>query len=106
MIRREDFVEILNEVREVNDYQEGLNQYFHDHGADGYLYQPDCICSTIKLLHLIFGQKDGAEWISRFCFELDFGRKWKPGSCQNDDGQEIPLSTPEELYDYLISNPE
>lgn len=106
MIRKEDFVEVLCEVREVNDYQEGLNKYFNEHGADGYLFQPDCVCSVIKLLHLMFGEKDRGEWISHFCFELDFGRKWKPGGCLDDDGQEITLSTPEELYDYLISDKE
>lgn len=36
-----------------------------------------------------------------FVYELDFGAKWHPGCCIDEHGNDIPLSTPEELYDAL-----
>jgi len=35
-----------------------------------------------------------------FIYELDFGRKWKPGMVRFD-GKDIPLRTPKELWDYI-----
>lgn len=101
-ISKEDFVNIIEDVKNTNDYQNNLNNFFRLNDVDGYIYQPDCCCAVIKLLHIIFQDADAEEWISYFCFELDFGRKWKPGTI-NHDGKEITLSTPEDLYDYLVN---
>ena len=58
IITKEYFNEIMENVKNTYKYQEGLNDYFSKNGADGYIYQPDCIDTTIKLLHNIFGEKD------------------------------------------------
>ena len=101
LISKEDFVEVMDDLKNVNNYQEGLNKYFREHDVDGYIFQPDCACSVMKLLHLIFEEADSDEWINYFCFELDFGRKWEPGIISGKDGEPIDLSTPQALYDYL-----
>lgn len=103
IISKEDFIDAINDVMEVNDYQTGLNKYFREHDVDGYIFQPDCICTVIRLLHMAFGTLDDDEWISYFCFEMDFGRKWKPGTIAGRDGTDLRLSSAEELYDYLVS---
>lgn len=100
-ITRELFTEIIEEIQKTYDYQEGLNKYFEKHGVDGYIYQPDCMCATIKLLHYIFGEKDINEWISYFCFELNFGRKYKDGAVLDDNGKNISLATSNDLYNLL-----
>jgi len=41
-------------------------------------------------------------WIEYFCFELDFGKNSELG-VSDKDGKNIPLSTAEELWDFLIS---
>ena len=41
--------------------------------------------------------------ISYFCFELDYGRKRKEGMIAEQNGEKINLSSPEMLYDYLVS---
>lgn len=100
-MNRELFTEVIEEIKKTYDYQEGLNRYFEKNDVDGYLYQPDCICAIMKLLHYIFGEKDKNEWISYFCFELNFGRKYKEGSVLDENGKNIPLETVDDLYDIL-----
>lgn len=103
MITREFFAEIMEELQKAYDYQEGLNQYFEKHQVDGYLFQPDCMCAAIKLLHYLFGERDRDEWISYFCFELHFGRKYKEGSVTDENGNVISLATIDDLYDLLTA---
>lgn len=102
-IRKEEFVEIINDIKSVNNYSNGLNNYFKKHNVDGYLIQPDCTSAVIKLLHILFDKTPNEELIDYFIFELDFGSKWKSGTIKGNDGLDIKLSTAEELYDYLIS---
>ncbi len=101
VITKEYFNEIMESVKNTCKYQEGLNNYFSKNGVDGYIYQPDCVDTTIKLLHNIFGEKDIDEWISYFCFELDFGRKYKEGVVKDEFGKNIPLATFDDLYTLL-----
>jgi len=57
------------------------------------------------LLHILQIQLDDAHaesWIEYFCYELSFGRKYKFGNV-TVGGLNIDLSSPENLYDYLIS---
>lgn len=101
IVTKEYFNEIMESVKNAYKYQEGLNDYFSKNGADGYIYQPDCVDTTMKLLHKIFEEKDIDEWISYFCFELDFGRKYKEGLVKDKDGKDIPLATFDDLYTIL-----
>lgn len=103
MISKELFVEIIEDAKKSDDYQNWLNQQFRLNGAEGYLFQPTCVDSVIKLLHTIFGDADSDNMISYFCFELDYGRKWKEGMIAEQNGEKINLSSPEMLYDYLVS---
>lgn len=101
VITREFFIDIMSDIKKTFKYQEGLNDYFFKNGADGYVYQPDCIDATIKILHKLFGEKDADEWINYFCFELDFGKKYKEGTLKDGYGKDISLSTFDDLYDLL-----
>ena len=100
-INKEEFIDAIEDVKKANDYQTGLNQYFKTHDVDGYIFQPDCSCTVIHLLHFLFGEQDQEEMISLFCFELDFGRKWKPGMVKDKNGLDLQLSNAEDLYTYL-----
>lgn len=90
----------MDDLQKANDYQTGLNRYFKNHDVDGYIYQPDCSCSVIKLLHMVFIEKDIDEWINSFCFDFDFGRKYKD-TLKDTAGNIIPFSTSEDLYHIL-----
>ena len=100
-LNREIFTEIMNDIKMVYEYHESLNAFLHEKGAEGYIFQPDGVSSVIKLLHMIFEKEDRDEWISYFCFELEFGKKWKAGMITDKDGEDIPLGTIGDLY-YLL----
>lgn len=98
IITKELFIETMENIKRTYEYQVGLNDYFSKNGADGYIYQPDCIDTTLKILHKIFEENDVDEWISYFCFELDFGRKYKEGLIKDEFGKNVTLATSEDLY--------
>lgn len=103
-INFEDFKFVMHEVEKTFRYHENLNNFFRKNSVDGYIYQPDCTTSTLRLLHLIFNDADKEEWISYFCFDLDFGKKWKPNTIKSKDGLDIKLENYEDLYNLLCSN--
>ena len=103
MISKELFVEVIEDARKTDDYQNCLNNQLRENGVEGFIFQPTCVDSVIKLLHFSFLDSDSSEMISYFCFDLDYGRKWKPGMIKAKDDTDINLSTPEHLYDYLNS---
>jgi len=102
MISKEVFVEVINEIAVVDKYHENLNSFFKSNDVDGYIFQPDCSPAILKLLRIIFNDED--DWIDYFCNELEYGKKWKAGMIQDNDGQDIDLSTSEKLYDFLTSS--
>lgn len=101
LINKEDFVTTIEDIKLVNSYQDGLNNFFRKNNVDGYIFQPDCTATVLRLLHNIFGEADRDNWIEYFCFELDFGKKWKPDSVTKKDGTSIKLQTIEDLYEFL-----
>lgn len=101
MIDKEQFINAISDVESVYRYQEGLNNYFRKNNVDGYIFQPDCSSTVIGLLHNILGEMDKDGWIDYFCFELDFGKKWKEGTITEKDGTDIVLKTAEDLYNLL-----
>lgn len=104
VIEKDLFVEIIDDLKRADDYQNGLNTFFKDNDVDGYIYQPDCSISVVRLLHKMFENADSDNIISYFCYELEFGKKWKPGTIVEKDKKDINLSDASSLYDYLISN--
>lgn len=106
MIDKELFCKTIDNMRSVNEYHDGLNEFFRKRSdVEGYLFQPDCMIDVINLLHFIFGDADEEEWIDYYCFELDFGKKWKPGNVTwVDTRQDIKLQTAEDLYELLMEN--
>lgn len=100
-LSKDEFIDVINDVKKSITYQNGLNNYFRKNEVDGYILQPDCVATTLRLLHLIFDNADADNIIERFCLELDFGRKWKPGIITTKDGASIELKSPDDLYDHL-----
>ena len=103
MLTKEQFVSAINDLQRAEDYQNGLNEYLRDNCSDGYIIQPDCSSTVIKLLEHIFGQEEmEISDIFYFCYEIDFGRKFKIGDIV-ENGVEVDFSSADKLYDYLTS---
>lgn len=54
--------------------------------------------TVIKLLG--DGLDDHIDWIGYYCFELDFGKNFEIGMISDD----VDISTPEKLWDFLYNN--
>ena len=46
---------------------------------------------------------EGQSWTDYFIYELDYGRKNDDLKAYRSDGSEIPLSTPADLYRFLVA---
>ena len=105
MISKKTFVDAVNELKRAYDYQEGLNQYFKNNDVDGYVFQPDCSMALISVIeedmNLPIDDRIGSD-LSYFCYELDFGRRYRPGDV-TEGGRDVDFSSAESLYDYLTS---
>ncbi len=104
IISKEDFKFVMSEVEKTLRYHENLNNFFRNNSVDGCIYQPDATTATLKLLHLIFGETDKDKWINYFCFDLDFGKRWKSGMVTEKDETDIKLKTVDDLYTLLCKN--
>ena len=102
IISKDDFVAAIQDLKKMDEYHDGLNKFFRTHNVDGYIYQPDCAVTVLNLLHLIFGEADADNWIAYYCLELLYGKKYKQGDVVDENGNEIDLSSDENLYNFLI----
>lgn len=100
-LSKEEFIKAINDVEVTYKYQENLNNFFKKNNVEGYIFQPDCVATVLRLLHVFFNDEDKEEWIEYFCFELNFGKKWEPGIVKDENGADIILQTPEDLYNVL-----
>lgn len=106
MISQEEFVRIINRLKETDDLKNKINSMIRE--------STDCaltdfteagsllICHedlVVMLLEKMFNDTDTISW---WLYDEDYGRKFKIGHIVHDNGYKPNLSTPEKLYDYLL----
>lgn len=99
-ISKEQFVGYISDVQKVVDFQHELHQFYRKHGASEPYDTPDTLNTVVKILDDIFSPT--TRDVDYFCWELDFGRKYREGMIVIN-GKNIDFSTAEKLYDHLIS---
>ena len=104
MITKMHFVDIINKLKEVNDFVNETNdraRKLSDAVMSDFFNAQSLSIShediVVELLEDMFNDSDLIGW---WLYELDYGRKFKMGDLV-DNGVEIDLSTSEKLYDYL-----
>ena len=112
MISKDLFVETINFIKERNEFEIKLNDMLTEEYNDCVFYPSDkWLNKVVQLLSAGFDYEEEiiSDWIYYFMFELDFGKKWKEGcvtETKTVDGKDVevdvPLSTPEDLYDMLF----
>ncbi len=109
MITKEQFIKIINRLRDYNDLQDKIQDLFRDNidNQEMDFMNAGSICVghetiVVELLENMFNDTDT---ISYWLYECNYGRDFKLGN-MIVDGEEIDLSTPEKLYDYLIKEME
>ena len=105
-ISKEEFVEILNRLRDSSDLVRKVNSLFRNSRdnvecdfCNGAALQISHESTVVFLLRKLL--KDAVENIDYFIYELDYGRQYEPGIITDENGHDIDLSSAEKLYDYL-----
>ena len=103
MISKEDFVKSISAIQKAFECENELNDVFKKYGVGSEIYLSGmCADAIVNLLHIIFGAADEEEWISYFCFDLNFGKDFQKGTIVCVDGSKPDMFTAEDLYDFLI----
>jgi len=102
-ITRQHFIEIIEQIQEQNwkdlAYCEALGKVLHPHIEP---YNNHLIENALfKLVQMAFKDDHAHSWLEYYCWELEFGKKYKDGCATRKDGTNINLSDAGKLYDYL-----
>lgn len=107
MISKEEFISIIDKLKEVDDFVKETNKRarkLEDAIISDFFNASSLSISheniVVKLLENMFNDKELLSW---WVYELDYGRKYKKGYLI-DNGINIDISTAGKLYDYLIKN--
>ena len=106
MITKEQFVKIINKLKEADDFVTRTNEdarKLNDAIISEFFNASSLSISHESIvLELLENMFNDTEILSWWLYELDYGRKFKMGYIQDENGQDINLSTAEKLYDFLI----
>lgn len=102
MLSKEMFVKCINFMKErddaINKINEIVTEEFEDSIFYPYFKYENMLYQVLKdVMH------DENDWIEYFLYEGDYGRRLKPNSVSEADGTPIDITTPEKLYDFLVS---
>lgn len=110
MITKQEFIEIINKLKKANDFVNETNnkaKKLDDAIMSDFFNASSLSISheniVVKLLENMFNDKDIIGW---WLYELNYGREFKIGYLQDENGFDIDVSTAGKLYDYLIKTME
>lgn len=103
MLSKEMFVECINFMRDRSDAMDRVNKLFTEEFEDSIFYPYFKYEAMMGRVLKDAMRDEKNDWISWFLYEVDYGRDAKPDSVTEADGTPIDLTTPEKLYDFLIS---
>ncbi len=102
---KEMFVETIGELKKQYDHDRKCSEAFQVILPTDFIsgYNNSKLTNQlVKILAIAFNDNHEHSWIEYFLWELDWGAKYKEGSCTNPDGSFINLSDAGSLYDFLI----
>ena len=99
---RENFKEVMTRIKKVWEFEDELSNFQHSHSVDYCCDTPNCIDVAIDLLGYIF--QDESEWILYYVYELYWGRNYQDGDVKDKEGNVIPFTTLDDLYNMLEEN--
>lgn len=106
MITKQEFIDIINKLKEVNDFVNETNEKARklDDAIISDFFNASSLSIShenivVKLLENMFNDKEILSW---WLYELDYGRKYKEGCIQDENGFDVDVRTAGKLYDYLI----
>ena len=99
MLSRTLFKEYIEELVEYNRICSKLDDV--SNGGITLYEISDLEAVVVALLQ--YTTRDKNDWIPYWLYELDYGVDYRPGKVTAEDGTNIPLATPDDLYDLLAS---
>jgi hypothetical protein len=99
MITKEKFIKYIDKIKRCWDFSLAFDKTLREYDVDGYIAFPDCTSALVDVLSDVLGDK--SDWISYYCWELEFGRNWSKGMITDKDGNDIKLETAEDLWEVL-----
>ena len=113
ILTRDEFIDIMNELdaseRMGRDINSVINDGYRQAGCGALHEFVDAVVITtshhesiVRLLQRMFLDDD--DFIGYFLYEIDFGRSELANSVREADGTPIPMSTPGDLYDFLVAH--
>ena len=103
-ISKTTFSKILKQLMNANDLKNEVDDLIMEYAPEGHDFMSgsglsiDHECAVVELLELL--THDDADDIGWWCWEANYGRR--PDFTISINGQDVDLSTPEKLYDYLL----
>lgn len=106
MIDKEGFIEIIRGIEKHSRFIDALNDVAREYQEDCAIASCDGIDLAIRALQYAVDEDEECDDINYYCWELDFGRDWYEGCILDKDGNDIPLRTPEDLWNLIMLNRE
>lgn len=98
MIRKENFIRLMKAIENQNDFISSLYENYKIDLTNSPIGDLETIVENVLISE--FGLSPRFNDISYWMWELEFGKKWKPGMVMDGD-EDIKLQTAEDLYDYI-----
>lgn len=99
ILSKEDFAKCISSLKKIDDFHNGLDSLFKKYDVDGFFYPPDCSETVMFILRKLF--QDSDDLIKCYVSDLHFGKSWREGALVDENGQDLPLRNPDDLYDLL-----
>lgn len=106
MIAFEEFKIYIEEIKSIYDFENQLFKLCYTFNKQNYnrasFEIPTLVETSINLLAELVNDKD--EWISYWFFELDCGKLSDDLTVEDENGNNIPLKTIEDLWNIINDN--
>ena len=103
MISKKTFCDTLEALKKYYDVQNEMSKLLRSNDIEGYGFIPfSSEYETIIVNLLEEYMNDKTHMISYWAFDCDYGREIEEDSVTDAESNNIDISTPEKLYDYLI----
>lgn len=99
---KETFVSVMNGMKKTREKIQKIEDVLSETCEDSVYCPPSDTNILLDLLSDLFIDKN--DWIGYFIYELDFGKRWKKGMITEEDGTDVKMETPFDLYDVLIKD--
>ena len=105
MMKKDTFVKIMDSVRDYWNNLRKLEDVLGVYFEEGFLVKMvdntlDALCDEME--SDLDNYDEYEPWVYYYAFELDFGRNNKARDGVTFDGNTVPLTNAEQLYDFLV----